>query len=109
MLTRYLRLKEELDTTGTGTLKTGGASMSPVFPAKTSVKMTYQKQDSYEVGDIVFCKCKNYVDAHWIIAKDNNKGYLIANNHNHQNGWTHKVFGRVIKAEWGTTVKTFNQ
>lgn len=107
MLTRYERLKQELETTGTGTMTTGGASMTPIFPAKTSVKMTYTRQADYKVGDIVFCKCRNYVDAHWVIAKDTNKGYLIANNHGHQNGWTHRIYGRVVKAEWGTTVKTF--
>lgn len=107
ILTRYERLKQELETTGTGRMTTGGSSMTPIFPGNTSVKMTYKKQESYEVGDIVFCKCKGYVDAHLIIAKDANKGYLIANNHGHLNGWSHKVFGRVIKAEWGTIVKTF--
>ena len=110
MLTRYQRLHEELATTGTGTMTTGGGSMTPIFPAKTNVKMTYKRQDSYEVGDIVFCKCKNFIDAHIIIAKDANKGYLIANNHGHPNGWTHTVYGRVVRAEWGTqmkTVKTF--
>ena len=107
MLTRYQRLKEELDTTGTGTMTTGGSSMVPIFPAKTPVKMTYNKQETYEVGDIVFCKCKNFVDAHLIIAKDTNKGYLIANNHGYQNGWTHKIYGRVVKAEWENIIKTF--
>lgn len=110
-MNKYLILKEELETTGTGTMSTGGASMTPIFPAKTRVKMTYQKQTDYEVGDIVFCKCKYFVDAHLVIAKDTNKGYLIANNHGHQNGWTHKIYGRVIRAEWGNqmkTIKTFD-
>jgi hypothetical protein len=67
MLTRYQRLKEELDTTGTGTMTTGGGSMTPIFPAKTSVKMVYTKQETYKVGDIVFCKVKGrWIDAHLI-------------------------------------------
>ena len=64
MLTRYQRLKEELDTTGTGTMTSGGGSMTPIFPAKTNIKLTYQRQDDYEVGDIVFTKVKGrWIDA----------------------------------------------
>ena len=107
MLTRYQRLHEELATTGTGTMTTGGGSMTPIFPAKTNVKMTYKKQDTYEVGDIVFCKVKGrWIDAH-LVTKKSEQGFLISNNHGHDNGWTRNIFGRVIKAEWGTTVKTF--
>ena len=108
MLTRYQRLKQELDTSGTGTMTTGGGSMTPIFPAKTSVKMTYQKQEMYAVGDIVFAFCRGkWIDAHLITAMDLNKGYLISNNHGHNNGWTHKVYGRVVRAEWPNNVKTF--
>jgi hypothetical protein len=35
------------------------------------------------------------------------QGYLISNNHGWDNGWTRTIFGRVVKAEWGTMVKTF--
>ena len=81
--------------------------MVPIFPAKTSVKMYYQKQDTYEVGDICFCKVKGrYIDAH-LITRVSERGYLISNNHGFDNGWTKTIFGRVIKAEWGPTVKTF--
>jgi len=108
MYNRYLVLKETLETTGSGKMKTGGGSMTPIFPAKTQVLMTYKRQESYEVGDIVACRCRGrFIDAHLVIAKDLTKGYLIANNHGHQNGWTHNIYGRVIKAEWGDTVKEF--
>jgi SOS-response transcriptional repressor LexA len=108
MKTRYERLREELETTGTGTLTTGGGSMTPIFPAKTSVQMTFERQEDYEVGDIVFALVRGrFIDAHLVTAKDANRGYLISNNHGYQNGWTHRIFGRVVKAEWGTTVKTF--
>ena len=107
MLTRYQRLQQELETVGTGTMTTGGGSMTPIFPAKTSVKMTYQKQETYAVGDIVFCKVKGrWIDAH-LVTRKSECGYLISNNHGHDNGWTRTIFGRVIKAEYGTTVKTF--
>ena len=81
--------------------------MTPIFPAKTSVKLTYLRQDEYEVGDIVFTKVKGrWIDAH-LVTKKSEKGYLISNNHGHDNGWTRNIFGRVIKAEYGTTVKEF--
>ena len=109
MLTRYQRLHQQLETTGTGTMTTGGGSMTPIFPAKTSVKMTYQKQEMYAVGDIVFCKVRgNFIDAH-LITRKCERGYLISNNHHHDNGWCKlsDIYGKVIKAEWNTTIKTF--
>ena len=81
--------------------------MTPIFPAKTSVKMTYVKQADYQVGDIVFCKVKGrWIDAH-LVTRKSEQGYLISNNHGWDNGWTRNIFGRVVKAEWGKTVKTF--
>ena len=44
MLTRYQRLQQELETTGTGTMTTGGGSMTPIFPAHTNVKMTKRER-----------------------------------------------------------------
>jgi len=80
--------------------------MTPIFPSKGCL-MTYQKQDSYSVGDVVFCKVKGrYIDAH-LITRVGEQGYLISNNHGHDNGWTRTIYGKVIKAEYGTTVKYF--
>ena len=50
-----------------------------------------------EVGDIVFCKVHgNYYD-HLVKAVNAKRGYLIANNHGHVNGWTKQIFGKVFK------------
>jgi SOS-response transcriptional repressor LexA len=106
MKTRYDRLLEELETTGFGKMRTSGGSMTPIFPA-SGCTMHYQRQEEYEVGDIVFCKVRGrWIDAH-LITRKGEQGYLISNNHGHDNGWTRKVFGRVVRAEFGQTVKEF--
>lgn len=95
-MNKYDRLKESLDTTGTGKMKCGGNSMKPILPNPSVC--VYQKQDTYEVGDIVFCKVRGrWIDAHIITKKDNNR-YMIANNHGFENGWTTTIFGKVIMA-----------
>jgi SOS-response transcriptional repressor LexA len=97
-MNKYERLKNELDTVGHGKMKCFGNSMMPII--KSGSLLTFQKQEKYEIGDIVFCKVLGRViDAHLIIKIDSNKGYLIANNHKHENGWTHTVYGKVIGVE----------
>ena len=97
-MTKYERLKAELAATGTGTMKCYGPSMLPIL-SNPSLN-TYRRQDSYEVGDIVFCKVRGrFIDAHLITKKAAAGRYLISNNHNHDNGWTRQIFGRVIRSE----------
>jgi SOS-response transcriptional repressor LexA len=98
MGSKYLRLIEELNENGHGKMKAFGNSMMPII--KSGSLLTFQKNDEYDVGDIVFCKVKGrFIDAHKVIKKDINKGYLIANNQGYENGWTKTVYGKVIKAE----------
>ena len=95
---KYLRIKEELDTNGTGKMKCFGNSMTPIL--KSGSLLTFQKQETYNIGDIVFCKVRGrLIDAHLITKMDKNKGYMISNNHGHDNGWTHTIYGKVIKVE----------
>lgn len=95
---KYERLYNDLVTTGTGKMKCFGSSMLPIL--KSGSKCTYIKQDEYEIGDIVFCKVKGrWIDGHLVTQKSDKRGYMIANNHGHQNGWTRQVFGRIVKAE----------
>jgi hypothetical protein len=96
-MNKYERLKQELIEVGTGQMKCFGNSMLPILSNPSH--NTYQKQDSYEVGDIVFCKVKGrYIDAHLITKKDGDR-YLISNNHGYDNGWTRQVYGKVIDHE----------
>jgi hypothetical protein len=61
--------------------------------------LTFAREGSYEINDIVFCKVAGrFIDAHKISQMNDQKGYLISNNRGHDNGWTRQVFGRVTKA-----------
>lgn len=85
-------------------MKAFGNSMLPIL--KSGSLLTFQRQASYQIGDIVFCKEKgHYIDAHKIVACDETKGYLIANNHGFENGWTKRIFGKAISAEFAGQVK----
>ncbi|NML39868.1 S26 family signal peptidase [Chitinophaga sp. G-6-1-13] len=102
-MNKYERLKNELETVGTGKMKAFGASMLPIL--KSGTLLTFQREQEYAVGDIVFCKVKGrYIDAHKITKRDANKGYLIANNHGFENGWTKVIYGRVILGEYENRV-----
>jgi SOS-response transcriptional repressor LexA len=80
-------------------MKAFGNSMLPIL--KSGSLLTFIKNESYSIGDIVFCKVKGkYIDAHKIIKTDTNKGFLIANNHNFENGWTKMIYGKVIHGEF---------
>lgn len=96
MKNKYERLKNELETVGTGEMKVFGNSMLPII--KTGSILTFKKYETYVIDDIVFCKIKGkYIDAHKITKIDSNNGYMIANNHGWENGWTKIIYGKVIK------------
>jgi SOS-response transcriptional repressor LexA len=92
---KHRRLVEDLESKGTGEMKVFGYSMMPII--KSGTLLTFNKCKDYEVGDIVFCKVHGrFIDAHKIIKKDRQKGFLIANNRGWENGWTKQVYGKVI-------------
>jgi len=98
-MNKFERLKQELETVGIGKMKCYGNSMLPIL--KSGSLITFRREASYAVRDIVFCKVKGrYIDAHKIVKADAVKGFLIANNHGHENGWTHTVFGKAVLAEY---------
>lgn len=105
-MNKYLRLKEELETIGSGKMKGFGNSMLPIL--QSGSLLTFQKQETYQIGDIVFCKVKGrFIDAHKIVKTDPQKGYLIANNHGWENGWNRVIFGKVIQSEFKGFIKEF--
>lgn len=98
-MNKFERLKNDLELAGAGKMKAFGNSMLPIL--KSGSLLTFTKATNYEIGDIVFCKVKGrYIDAHKIVKKDTNKGFLIANNHGFENGWTKIIYGKVILAEY---------
>lgn len=97
---KYTRLKHDLETTGMGSMKCFGNSMLPILPNASTCY--YEVRDSYNKGDIVFCKVKGrWIDSHLITGVKIEKGikvYKISNNHGHDNGWTSTIYGKVIKS-----------
>ena len=102
-MNKYERLKTELASAGSGKMKAFGSSMLPIL--KSGSLLTFIRAEDYKVGDIVFCKVKGrYIDAHKIVKSEAGKGFLIANNHGFENGWTKTIFGKVVRAEFQGTV-----
>lgn len=98
MSNKYHILKEQLETVGEGKMKCYGNSMTPILSSGSL--LTFKKSEQYEIGDIVFCKCKGrFIDAHLITKIDAQGRYMIANNHGFENGWTRTIFGKMVHAE----------
>ncbi len=98
-MNKFERLKDELEVNGSGKMTCFGSSMLPIL--KSGSTLTFIKAENYQKGDIVFCKVKGrYIDAHKIVKIDKNRGYLIANNHGFENGWTTIIYGKAVKSEF---------
>mmetsp|Transcript_5672 Transcript_5672/g.8606 ORF Transcript_5672/g.8606 Transcript_5672/m.8606 type:complete len:107 (-) Transcript_5672:54-374(-) len=105
-MTRYDRLLKELQATGMGKIKVFGQSMLPII--RSGSLLTFKRQKEYTTGDIVCCKVKgNMIGAHHIVSVCDSRGYLIANNKGHQNGYTRTVYGKVVKAQYKNNTKEF--
>jgi phage repressor protein C with HTH and peptisase S24 domain len=78
-------------------MKAFGSSMVPLI--ESGSLLSFETRETYQVGDIVFCRVRGrWIDAHKIVASDARRGFLIANNRGHENGWTHQVFAKVVGA-----------
>jgi SOS-response transcriptional repressor LexA len=80
-------------------MKCFGNSMLPIL--KSGSTLTFEKKNNYTIGDIVFCKVRGrFIDAHKITKMDESKGFMIANNHGFENGWTKTIYGKAVKSEY---------
>jgi phage repressor protein C with HTH and peptisase S24 domain len=52
-----------------------------------------------QVGDVVFCKVNGNFCTHLVSAVGQDGRYQISNNHNHINGWTKAIYGKVIRVQ----------
>ena len=88
---------EDLENGKNVSLRPKGNSMKPKIYSGDLVTISPDISD-IKKGDIVFCKVNG---SHYVhLVKSEGKGrYLIGNNHGRTNGWTRKVYGRVIKIE----------
>jgi hypothetical protein len=77
--------------------KEPGNSMLPLIKSHQPVKIEPATWDKVEVGDAVYCKVKGNYYTHLVKAVNEAKGCLIGNNHGGINGWTKRIFGKVIE------------
>ena len=47
--------------------------------------------------DIVFCKVRGHFYTHLVKAYNPKRGFLICNNHGHDNGWTWNIYGKCVE------------
>jgi hypothetical protein len=74
-----------------------GNSMSPLIKSGQKHILSPINIKDANIGDIVFCKCKNSYYTHLVKAKNDEKGCLIGNNKGNINGWTKQIYGKVIE------------
>ena len=72
-----------------------GNSMTPLIKSGQRHILEPVKLEDCEINDIVFCKVKGNYYTHKVIAKSDERGLQIGNNHGNINGWTKQIFGRV--------------
>lgn len=103
-MSKYERVKTELETNGTSQMTVFGSSMLPII--KSGSRLTFEPRDEYKKGDIVFCRVLGrYIDSHLVKRVSKGKGYLISNNHGFDNGWTRTIYGKVVKIEYKGNTK----
>lgn len=78
--------------------KERGDSMSPKLKSGQEHLLEPCDWEQADIGDIVYCKVGRHYYTHLVTAKSA-KGCQISNNKGYTNGWTKKVFGRVIDKE----------
>ncbi|MCU0434995.1 MAG: phage repressor protein [Bacteroidia bacterium] len=88
---------EKLQRGETFITKEKGNSMTPIIYSNQPHRLAPVKWEDCKPGDIVFCKVRGSMFTHLVIAKDEQRGLQIGNNHGHVNGWTKQVFGIVTE------------
>ena len=82
-----------------------GNSMVPLIKSGQEHKIAPIAIEDVKVDDIVYCKVKGNFYTHLVKAINVQKGCLIGNNKGGINGWTKKVFGKVIEVGESITVE----
>jgi len=77
--------------------KEPGNSMLPLIKSRQPVRIKPATWENVEIGDIVYCKVKGNYYTHLVKAINKDKGCLIGNNRGGINGWTKRVFGKIIE------------
>ncbi len=88
---------ERLERGETFVTREKGNSMLPLIASNQKHRLAPTTWEEVEVGDIVYCKVAGNFYTHLVKAKDPKKGCQIANNKGRINGWTKRVYGKVIE------------
>lgn len=89
--------RERLENGETFVTSEKGNSMVPLIHSGQKFKLEPATLEQVQVGDIVYCKIAGRYFTHLVTAKNDQRGCQISNNHGHVNGWTKKVYGKVIE------------
>ena len=73
-----------------------GNSMCPIIKSNQDHLLAPVKIEDVEVGDIVYCFVKGNFYTH-LVKGIGERGCLIGNNRGGINGWTKKIYGKVIE------------
>ena len=71
--------------------------MVPKIKHRQPHRLAPVKLKDVEKGDIVYCKVNGRFYTHLVKGVSENRGLLIGNNRGKINGWTKKVYGKVIE------------
>jgi hypothetical protein len=94
---RQLNKAQRLQAGETFVSREPGNSMTPIIKSRQPVKLSPCKWEDCKKGDIVYCKVNGRYYTHLVKAKSKGRGVLIGNNHGRNNGWTRKVYGKVVE------------
>lgn len=76
-----------------------GNSMTPRIKSGQLVTVEpIADKATLKVGDVVLCKVKGSHYLHLISAIQGDR-FQISNNHGRVNGWTHQIFGKLVRVE----------
>jgi phage repressor protein C with HTH and peptisase S24 domain len=74
-----------------------GHSMTPLINSGQQHIIEPATWNTVQKGDIVYCKVKGAFYTHLVKAINAQKGCLIGSNKGKINGWTKKIYGKVIE------------
>ena len=97
-MNQNVRIASQLQAGEVVKTRLSGNSMTPIIQSRQLVTIEPCTIDDVQTGDVVFCKVKGKYFLHLITAKRDGQ-VQISNNHGHVNGWTTKIFGKLVKVE----------
>lgn len=96
-MSKHIDLVTKLKAGETVTYKEFGNSMSPKLKSGVLVTLEPCYLDDLRVGDIVLCEVKGRFCLHYVRARGQDGRLLIGNGRGKLNGWTHRVYGKLVE------------